>query len=149
MAVRQFKRKRNGQFAKTAGSAARAVKSATKASGRKATKKVRRSYVKGSFEKNLEVGQGGAYKGVKVGAEFRSPAGRGAVVKGIVGYHGKPDRLLDVKPKLNKPAKTLTVTVKPNSAPSSSSASAKRATAGSKTMRTPTSATAAGKRVRR
>ncbi|MGB7234432.1 MAG: hypothetical protein WBD41_00495 [Rhodococcus sp. (in: high G+C Gram-positive bacteria)] len=29
--------------------------------------------MKGSFEKNLEVGQGGAYKGAKVGAEFRTP----------------------------------------------------------------------------
>lgn len=147
MAVRRPKRDRNGRFAKTAGTAARAVKSATKASGRKATRKVRRAYVKGSFEKNLEVGQSGAYKGVKVGAEFTSPAGRGVVVKGIVGYHGKPDRLIDVKPKLNKPAKTLTVAVRPN--PARSTSAVKRATAGSKTMRTPSSSTGAGRKVRR
>jgi hypothetical protein len=53
---------------------------------------------------------------VKVGAEFRTPAGRGGVVKGIAGYHGRPDRRLDITPRLNKAAKTLTVTVKPHSA---------------------------------
>ncbi|WP_307109747.1 hypothetical protein [Rhodococcus sp. SORGH_AS_0303] len=147
MAVRRPKRDRNGRFATTAGTAARAAKSATKASGRKATKKVRRAYVNGSFEKNLEVGQGGDYKGVKVGAEFKSPAGRGAVVKGIVGYHGKPDRRVDVTPKLDKPAKTVTVTVKPN--PTRASSTPRRASAGSKTMRSPSSSTAAGRKAHR
>lgn len=149
MAVRHFRRKRNGQFAKTAGSAARAAKSATKASGRKATKKVRRAYVPGSGSTHLTIGERDGFKQIRVGGDLRLKAGRAARVAAEVGYRGKPDRRLDVKPVLNKPTKTLTVTVIQNPARSSSSASAKRATAGSRTMRTPTNATAAGKRVRR
>ncbi|GAA2053005.1 hypothetical protein [Williamsia deligens] len=76
--------------------------------------KISNSYVSGSFTRNLAVGRGGAYKGVKVGAEFRTPAGRGAVVKGIVGYHGKPDRRLDITPGLDKSAKKVTVSARPN-----------------------------------
>ena len=49
-------------------------------------------YVKGSVNKNSFVGQGGRYKGVKIGAEFKTPGGRGFLVKGIAGYHGKPKR---------------------------------------------------------
>ncbi|AFA73689.1 hypothetical protein GPOL_c26680 [Gordonia polyisoprenivorans VH2] len=108
--------------------AASAAKSATTASVRKAARsagsKASDAYVSGSFTKNLEIGQGGDYKGVKVGAEFRTPKGRGALVKGIVGYHGKPDRRVDVTPTLDKPAKKVTVTAKPN--PASKSAAAGR-----------------------
>ncbi|WP_068380966.1 hypothetical protein [Rhodococcus sp. EPR-157] len=115
MTRRKPKRDSRGRFSRVAGAKV-ATKTATRAVGRKASAKVRQSYVKGSFEKNLEVGQGGAYKGAKVGAEFRTPAGRGALVKGIVGYHGKPDRRLDVTPTLDKPKRELTVRVRPNSA---------------------------------
>lgn len=98
--------RKGGKFAAGTGGA--------KVTARKARRAVRDAYVKGSFEKNLHVGTGGSYKGAKVGAEFRSPNGRGVLVKGIVGYHGKPDRKIDVTPSLDKPTKTLTVTVKPN-----------------------------------
>lgn len=87
---------------------------AASSASRRAAGTVAKSYVRGSFERNLEVGQGGAFKGVKAGAEFRTPSGRGVLVKGIVGYHGKPDRRFDVTPSLNKRARTMTVKVKPN-----------------------------------
>lgn len=109
-------------------------------------RKHRPRYVKGSFTRNLYVGQGGSYKGAKVGAEFRTPGGRGVIVKGIAGYHGKPDRRLDVTPSYNKAARAATVTAKPNprrkprpkpsgtragaSATASSAAKAKAASAG-------------------
>lgn len=115
MARRSFKRDSKGRFSRVAG-AKGVAKAASRAAGRKATKKVRQSYVKGSFEKHLVVGQGGGYKGAKVGVEFRTPAGRGTLVKGIVGYHGKPDRRLDVTPTLDKPKRELTVTVRKNPA---------------------------------
>lgn len=70
--------------------------------------------MQGSFTKNLAVGQGGDYKGVKVGAEFKTPKGRGVLVKGVVGYHGKPNRRLDITPSLEKAQKKVTVSVKPN-----------------------------------
>ncbi|NMO02530.1 hypothetical protein HH308_15040 [Gordonia sp. TBRC 11910] len=83
--------------------------------GTKVTSATKRAYVSGSFTKNLAVGKGGAYKGVKVGAEFRTPKGRGAVAKGIVGYRGKPNRKLDITPSLVKSQKKLTVTARPAS----------------------------------
>ncbi|MBF6161359.1 hypothetical protein IU438_04785 [Nocardia cyriacigeorgica] len=120
MARRTYKRDSRGRFARVSGvkvghtvKAARRVASNTARTG---ARKVGNTYVSGSFEKHLEVGQGGDYKGVKLGAEFRTPSGRGAVTKAIVGYHGKPDRRLDVTPKLDKPNRELTVTVKPNPA---------------------------------
>ncbi|MFC6014096.1 hypothetical protein [Nocardia lasii] len=122
MARRNYKRDKRGRFSSVAGAkvagtakAARKVaRGAAQTGARKVSAGARGAYVQGSFEKHLEVGQGGDYKGVKVGAEFRTPTGRGVVGKAIVGYHGKPDRRLDVTPKLDKPTKTLTVTVKPN-----------------------------------
>ncbi len=57
-----------------------------------AIKANRPRYVKGSVSKNSFVGQGGRYNGVKIGAEFKTPGGRGFLVKGIAGYHGKPKR---------------------------------------------------------
>lgn len=83
------------------------------------------AYVKGSFEKHLTVGQGGDYKGVKIGAEFRSPAGRGVLVKGIVGVHGRPDRRVDVTPSLDKAQRKLTVTARANPARRSAAAGTK------------------------
>ncbi|WP_337456188.1 hypothetical protein [Prescottella sp. D32] len=75
---------------------------------------VGRSYVAGSFTKNLSVGQGGGYKGMKVGAEFKTPKGRGVVVKGMVGYQGMPDRRLDITPSLDKAQKKVTLSARPN-----------------------------------
>lgn len=147
MARRKAKRDSNGRFSRVAGAKV-ATKAAGRAVGRKTTRKVRQSYVKGSFEKNLEIGQGGNYKGANVGVEFRTPAGRGALVKGIVGYHGKPDRLLDVTPKLDKPKRELTVRVRPNPARNVSAPSAKTS-AGSKTRSAPSKSTSAGTRLRR
>ncbi|MDV8008625.1 hypothetical protein [Rhodococcus sp. IEGM 1318] len=115
MARRSFKRDSKGRFSRVAG-AKGAAKVATRAVGRSVTRKVRRSYVKGSFEKHLVVGKGGDYKGAKVGVEFRTPAGRGLLGKAILGYHGRPDRKLDVTPTLDKPNRELTVTVRKNPA---------------------------------
>lgn len=117
MTRRNIKRDRLGRFA-GAGTKVKATAKGARTVARSASKtgakKVRSSYVSGSFTKNLEVGQGGDYKGVKVGAEFRTPAGRGAVVKGIAGVHGKPNRRLDITPSLEKSQKKLTVTAQPN-----------------------------------
>ncbi|MBF6210703.1 hypothetical protein IU487_06525 [Nocardia puris] len=151
MARRTYKRDARGRFARMAGTkvgatataARRAARSAAATGARKAASSARGAYVSGSFEKHLEVGQGGDYKGVKLGAEFRTPGGRGVLTKAIVGYHGKPDRQLDVTPKLDKPARTLTVTVKPNPA--------RKASAGSKASKRTSAASprgAAGRRVR-
>lgn len=137
---RTYKRDRIGRFARNAG-----TKVATN----------RPRYVAGSFERNLEVGQSGAFKVAKAGAEFRTPAGRGVLVKGIVGVHGKPDRRIDVTPALNKQARELTVTARPN--PNRATArNARKAAAGSKVATTPKRrrksvppSSAAGKRVRR
>ena len=71
---RNIKRDSSGRFSRVAGVKV-ATKTAGRAVGRKATRKVRQSYVKGSFEKSLEIGQGGNYKGAKVGVEFRTPTG--------------------------------------------------------------------------
>lgn len=98
--------RKGGRFASGTGGA--------KVKAQNARRAVGAAYVKGSFEKNLHVGTGGSYKGAKVGAEFRSPKGRGVLVKGIVGYHGKPDRKIDITPSLDKTTKTLTVKVMPN-----------------------------------
>ncbi|KXO91301.1 hypothetical protein [Tsukamurella pseudospumae] len=132
MSRRSFKRDRQGRFAGAGskiGSTAKGAKSAANTAAKTYSKKVGKSvgnaYVNGSFEKHLVVGQGGDYKGVKVGAEFRSPAGRGVVVKGIAGYHGKPNRRLDVTPSLDKAQKQLTVTAKPNPARRSAAAGRK------------------------
>lgn len=83
------------------------------------------AYVKGSFQRNLVVGQSGDYKGVEIGAEFRTPSGHGAIVKGIAGYHGKFDRQLDITPSLDKSQKKVTVTARPNPARRSASAGRK------------------------
>jgi hypothetical protein len=114
MARRAYKRDRHGRFAKGAGRSA--ARKTARAVARGTGRRVRRSYVAGSFTRNLDVGQGGSYKGVKVGAEFRTPAGRGVAVKGIVGYQGRPERRLDVTPRLNKTKREFTVTVKKNPA---------------------------------
>jgi len=79
-----------------------------------AIKANRPKYVTGSLHKNSHVGQGGKYKGVKIGAEFRTPGGRGVLLKGIAGYHGKPQRRLDVTPAYDRTTRTATVTAKPN-----------------------------------
>ncbi len=79
-----------------------------------AIKANRPKYVTGSLHKNSHVGQGGQYKGVKIGAEFRTPGGRGVLLKGIAGYHGKPQRRLDVTPAYDRTTRTATVTAKPN-----------------------------------
>lgn len=77
-----------------------------------AIKANRPKYVTGSLHKNSHVGQGGKYKGVKIGAEFRTPGGRGVLLKGIAGYHGKPQRRLDVTPAYDRTTRTATVTAK-------------------------------------
>jgi len=115
MVRRSFKRDSKGRFSRVAG-AKGAAKAATRVVGHKATKKVCQSYVRGSFEKNLSVGRSGDYKAAKAGAEFRTATGRGFLVKGTVGYHGKPGRRLDVMPRLDKPKRELTVTVRKNPA---------------------------------
>ncbi|MGW6377060.1 hypothetical protein ACWFRB_13455 [Rhodococcus sp. NPDC055112] len=118
---RSYRRDRLGRFAgagtkvsATAKGARIAAKAVTKTGATKAAGRIGHSYVQGSFSKNLVVGQGGDYKGVKVGAEFETPKGRGVLVKGIVGYHGKPNRRLDITPSLDKAQKKVTVSVKPN-----------------------------------
>ncbi|MGC5023225.1 hypothetical protein ACLQ3K_00600 [Tsukamurella sp. DT100] len=118
--ARNQRRDRLGRFAgsgsKIAGgakSARRAASAASKSSARKAGRSVGNAYVRGSFEKHLVVGQGGAYRGAKVGAEFKTPKGRGVLVKGIVGYHGKPNRKIDIEPSLDKAQRKLTVSAKP------------------------------------
>ncbi|MDV7135404.1 hypothetical protein [Williamsia muralis] len=140
MARRKYRRDRIGRFARNAG---------TKVAAN------RPRYVAGSFERNLEVGQGGAYKGVKAGAEFRTPAGRGVLVKGIVGVHGSPERRVDVTPSLDKQARALTFTARPN--PNRAAARTPRNAAGTKVdagtrstpRKTASTRSAAGRRVRR
>lgn len=131
-ARRNYRRDRLGRFA-GAGTkvttTAKGARTVAKAAAKTGARKVGSTYVNGSFEKNLEIGRGGAYKGVKVGAEFRTPAGRGAVVKGIVGYHGPPNRRLDITPVLDKKQKKLAVTATRNPAAS------RRASAGKKLKR--------------
>ncbi|MFZ2175373.1 MAG: hypothetical protein WAW17_15350 [Rhodococcus sp. (in: high G+C Gram-positive bacteria)] len=118
---RNQRRDRLGRFAgtgtkvaNTAKGARTAAKSSTKTGATKSPRGVGKSYVSGSFSKNLVVGQGGDYKGVKLGAEFKTPKGRGVLVKGIVGYHGKPDRRVEIKPDLDLKQKKLTVNATPN-----------------------------------
>ena len=111
---RKTSRARVYRTAAYAAAVAGGARLAASSTSRRVAGTVAKSYVRGSFERNLEVGQGGAFKGVKAGAEFRTPAGRGVLVKGIVGYHGKPDRPFDVTPSLNKRTRTMTVKVKPN-----------------------------------
>ncbi|MDV2476404.1 hypothetical protein F8M49_15660 [Rhodococcus zopfii] len=117
---RNQRRDRLGRFASagtkvaaTTKGASTVAKAATRSGAKKVATGVGNSYVQGSFSKNFVVGQGGEYRGVKVGAEFKTPKGRGVLVKGIVGYHGKPDRRLDITPSL-KDQKKLSVKVKPN-----------------------------------
>ena len=132
MSARTYRRDRLGRFAgagSKVASAATVARAATRTGARKVVTATaataRESYVAGSFTKNLEVGRlSGSYKGVNAGAEFRSPAGRGVLVKGTVGYHGTPTRRLDVTPSLNKAQKKVTVTARPN--PASRSASSGR-----------------------
>lgn len=114
---RNQRRDRLGRFAGTGtkvASAKSAAKAAPKTGATKVATGVGKSYVSGSFSKNLVVGQGGEYKGVKVGAEFKTPKGRGVLVKGIVGYHGKPDRRVAITPELNLKQKKLSVHATPN-----------------------------------
>jgi len=118
---RNQRRDRLGRFAgtgtkvaSTAKGARTAAKAATKTGAKKVATDVGKSYVSGSFSKNLVVGQGGEYKGLKVGAEFKTPKGRGVLVKGILGYHGKPERKLDITPELNLKQKKLSVHTTPN-----------------------------------
>ncbi|MFI6399528.1 hypothetical protein ACIBED_15580 [Rhodococcus coprophilus] len=118
---RNYRRDRLGRFAgtgtkvaNTAKGARTAAKSATRPGATKVATGVGKSYVSGSFSKNLVVGQGGEYKGVKVGVEFKTPKGRGVLAKGIVGYHGKPDRRVEIKPDLDLKQKKLTVNATPN-----------------------------------
>ncbi|WP_261380020.1 hypothetical protein [Rhodococcus rhodochrous] len=101
-------------MANTARGVQSVAKAVTKTGATKAVKGVGNSYVPGSFSKNLVVGEGGEFKGVKVGAEFKTPKGRGVLVKGIVGYHGQPNRRLDITPELNKAQKKLSVHATPN-----------------------------------
>lgn len=99
--------RQGGKFASGNGGAKVKAQKARRAAGR--------AYVKGSARDELHVGVlPGGYKGVSAGARYRTPAGRGVVVRASVGYRGKPDRRLDVTPSLDKPTKTLTVKVKPN-----------------------------------
>lgn len=135
-ARRNYRRDRLGRFAgagtKVAATAkgARAVgKAAAKTGARKVTKQAKDSYVSGSFTKNLEVGRGGEYAGIKAGAEFKTPKGRGVLVKAVVGVHGKPDRRLTITPSLDKKQKKLAVTATRNPA------AARRASAGKKMKR--------------
>ncbi|WP_157117101.1 hypothetical protein [Nocardia vaccinii] len=79
-----------------------------------------------------------------MGAEFRAPGGRGLLTNAIVGYHGKPDRRLDVTPKLDKSSRMLTLTVKPS--PARSSPAGTKAT---KASAVASSADAAGRKKRR
>ncbi|MEE2033637.1 hypothetical protein [Rhodococcus chondri] len=102
------------KVATTAKGARSAAKPATKNGATKVATGVGKSYVSSSFSKNLVVGQGGEYKGLKIGAEFKTPKGRGVLVKGIVGYHGKPNRHLDITPELELKQKKLTVNATPN-----------------------------------
>ncbi|MDP0398755.1 hypothetical protein [Tsukamurella strandjordii] len=133
--------RKGGKFAKGTGGAkvrasvAGAVKSRATGSATKARRAVGNAYVKGSFEKNLHVGTGGSYKGVKAGVEFRSPKGRGVLVKGIAGYHGTPNRRLDVTPSLDKPTRTLTVKVRPNPGRKTTAARSARGEPGRKVNR--------------
>ncbi|MDP0400389.1 hypothetical protein [Tsukamurella strandjordii] len=125
MSRRVQRRDRLGRFAGAGSKVVGSTKVATANAGKKATKSVGNAYVAGSFERHLTVGQGGAYRGAKVGAEFKTPAGRGVLVKGIVGYHGRPDRRLDITPSLDKAHKKLTVTAKLNPARRSAAAGTK------------------------
>ncbi|QQM52603.1 hypothetical protein [Rhodococcus pyridinivorans] len=118
---RNQRRDRLGRFAGTgtkvsasAKDARRAAKTAMKTGATKVATGIGKSYVSGSFSKNLVVGRGGEYKGVKVGAEFKTPKGRGVLVKGIVGYSGPPNRRYDITPELNKAQKKLSVHATPN-----------------------------------
>lgn len=143
---RNLKRDSRGRFSRVAGVKV-ATKTATRAVGRKATAKVRQSYVRGSAFRHLDVGPSGNFKSATVGAELRTPTGRGGLVRGTIGYRGRDDRRLDVSPVLSKQAKTLTVTVRPNS--TRKSAPSAKASAGSKTRSAPNKSTGAGTRLRR
>lgn len=107
-------RSRGPKIASTAKGARTATRTATTIGSKKVARGIGNSYVPGSFSKNLVVGQSGEYKGVKVGAEFKTPKGRGVVVKGVVGFHGKPNRRFDITPSLDVQQKKLTFTAKPN-----------------------------------
>ncbi|MBM4728825.1 hypothetical protein GS446_19670 [Rhodococcus hoagii] len=118
---RKYRRDSRGRFAGAGtkvSTTAKGARTVTKAVVRTGAKKIAggvgRSYVAGSFTKNLEVGRGGDFKRVQVGAEFKTPKGRGVVVKGIVGVHGKADRRLDITPSLDKAQKKVTLSAKPN-----------------------------------
>lgn len=118
---RNQRRDRLGRFAgagtkiaSTAKGARTAAKAATKTGAKKVATGIGNSYVPGSFSKNLAVGQGGEYKGIRVGAEFKTPKGRGVVVKGVVGFHGKPNRRFDITPSLDVQQQKLTFAARPN-----------------------------------
>lgn len=143
--ARNYRRDAFGRFANVGSTTKVATKSVAKGAARRA----RQSYVKGSFTKNLEVGRGGDFAGIKAGVELKTPAGRGVLVKGIVGYHGKPDRRVVVTPSLDTSTKTLKVSAKPNPARLSARSSGVRATRGSAGRATPSPASSAGRKVRR
>ncbi|WP_223257896.1 hypothetical protein [Rhodococcus sp. ARP2] len=118
---RNQRRDRLGRFsgagtkiASTAKGARTATKAATKTGAKTVATGIGNSYVPGSFSQNIAVGQSGEYKRIRVGAEFKTPKGRGVVVKGVVGFHGKPNRRFDIKPSLDVQQKKLTFTSKPN-----------------------------------
>jgi hypothetical protein len=117
MSRRNQKRDRLGRFAGAGtkvSATAKGARTAAKTASKTGAKKVKGSYVHGSFEKNLEIGPEGSLRSVQVGADFRSPKGRAARVRASVGYQGKPDRRLNIEPSLEKSQKKLTVTAQPN-----------------------------------
>lgn len=59
---------------------------------RDALGRFRPKLVAGSVARNTAVGRGGEYIGIKTGAEFVYPSGRGVLVKGIVGVKGRTAR---------------------------------------------------------
>lgn len=115
MARRSSKRDSKGRFSRVAG-AKGAAKAATRTVGPQSHEESPPVLREGSFEKNLSAGQRGDYKAAKAGAEFRTATGRGLLVEGTVGYHGKPGRRLDATPRLDKPQRELAATVRKNSA---------------------------------
>lgn len=129
MSRRIQKRDRLGRFAGAGSKVVGSTKAATANAGKKATKSVSNAYVKGSLTDELHVGTlPGGFKGASVGSQYRTPKGRGFVVRASVGYHGASNRRLDVTPSLDKAQRKLTVTAKPNPA-------SRKATAGSKVRR--------------
>lgn len=118
---RAQRRDRLGRFAgsgsKIAGgakSARRAASAASKSSARKAGRSLGTAYQRGSFTDELHVGNlSGGYKGASVGARYRTPKGRGLVVRASVGYSGPANKRLDITPGYDKAGRKITVSAKP------------------------------------